>query len=117
MKHLFRISSLLFIFLFSSIVVNGQDKQVPAGDKWAKIAPFFSPPEQYQNDFGKFWSPLRFYNGKEVKTAADWKKRRKEIRDKWTDMMGEWPALIKNQKNGGSGDSSKRRLYATTRAF
>ena len=98
MKHLFRISSLLFIFLFSSIVVNGQDKQVPAGDKWAKIAPFFSPPEQYQNDFGKFWSPLRFYNGKEVKTAADWKKRRKEIRDKWTDMMGEWPALIKNQK-------------------
>lgn len=98
MKFLLKISSLLFLVWLPTVAVNGQNKQLSQEERWAKISPFFSPPPEFKDDLGKYWSPLRFYDGSEVKTAGDWKKRRKEIRDKWMNMMGEWPALIKNQK-------------------
>ena len=62
---------------------------------WQKIKPYFTPPEKYANNYGDYRSPLKFYNGAPVKTRSDWKKRRKEILDKWQDMLGGWPPLIK----------------------
>jgi len=63
---------------------------------WREITPYFSPPEQYKNVFGDYRSPLIFANGEPVKTPADWAKRRKEIRDNWMSMLGEWPPLLEN---------------------
>ncbi|MDT8299930.1 MAG: prolyl oligopeptidase family serine peptidase [Sedimentisphaerales bacterium] len=63
-----------------------------------QIAPFFSPPLELANDFGKYRSPLRFYNGTPVKTKEDWQKRRNEILITWHIIMGHWPPMIENPK-------------------
>ena len=59
---------------------------------------FFSPPAEFAEKYGNFRSPLKFYNGTKVKDTADWTKRRKEILDRWHELMGKWPPLITNQK-------------------
>ena len=90
---------LILLFVFS--VAGGQPgKKNNQGVQtaWEKISPYFSLPAEFQNDFGHFRSPLLFYNGDSVKTSADWPKRRKEILDRWHNMMGQWPALITNQQ-------------------
>lgn len=51
-------------------------KRVPPPE----LARFFQPPEQYRSDFGTFRSPLLFADGTQVKTPADWQRRREEIR-------------------------------------
>jgi len=58
----------------------------------------FRPPPKYAGKFGDFTSPLRFYDGRKVKTAKDWAARRKEILDRWHTIMGRWPALLKQPK-------------------
>jgi dienelactone hydrolase len=55
---------------------------------------FFHPPEKYRSDLGKFRSPLALADGTQVKTPADWQRRRQEIRDTWQKIMGPWPALV-----------------------
>lgn len=65
---------------------------------WKKIAPYFKPPKEYKGKLGDYRSPLRFYDGRKVKTAADWKERRTEILSTWHGLMGEWPALLKDQR-------------------
>lgn len=62
------------------------------------IDQFFSPPDEFKNEYGQFRSPLKFYNGKPVKTAADWQRRRAEIRSKWHELMGPWPAIDTSQR-------------------
>jgi hypothetical protein len=61
---------------------------------WEKIAPFFSPPAEFAEQFGPYKSPLSFYDGHPVKTSADWERRRKEILGYWHKVMGPWPAPI-----------------------
>ena len=36
---------------------------------------FFRPPSEHANDFGSYRFPLKFYDGRPVKTAADWPTR------------------------------------------
>jgi hypothetical protein len=78
--------------------------QIPAGsnaiaqEAWKQISPFFSPPDNFMEQYGDYRSPLKFYNGQEVRSPGDWKLRRKEILDRWNEMMGPWPPLIKKQK-------------------
>ena len=64
--------------------------------RFKKLAPFFQPPQEFANDFGPYKSPLEFYDGAPVKTPADWPRRRKEILNNWHELMGPWPALLKN---------------------
>ena len=108
-KNLSRMKSLLEIFILSlliiistSISLKGQNinesDSVARAAIWKKIAPFFLPPKKYKYKFGKYRSPLKFYDGKLVKTPNDWEKRRKEILTRWTKMMGKWPPLMTNQK-------------------
>src|SRR5690606_13026389 len=59
---------------------------------------FFRPPAEYADDFGEYRSPLEFYDGSEVKTAADWNRRRSEILDRWHQIMGQPPPLIERPK-------------------
>jgi hypothetical protein len=65
---------------------------------WQKIKPYFSPPSKYAKLPGKYRSPLVFYDGKKVKTRADWQKRRREIFERWQNIMGKWPEVIHTPK-------------------
>jgi len=62
------------------------------------LAPFFHPPAQYAGQFGSYRSPLKFEDGTWVKTAADWARRREEIRKQWHDLMGPWPPILQVPK-------------------
>src|SRR5262245_46898295 len=62
------------------------------------LKPFFESPQEYANDFGNFRSPLKFEDGSPVSNAADWQKRREEIRKTWHDLMGPWPPPIDKPK-------------------
>ena len=62
------------------------------------LAPYFAPPADFAGQFGDYRSPLRFADGSEVKTAADWQRRREEIRKSWHDLMGPWPPPIEKPK-------------------
>ncbi|MBX3257013.1 MAG: sialidase [Chitinophagaceae bacterium] len=80
----------LFYFYCSSSLV-AQDGGVLFPDSCFRV------PEKYRNDYGKYRSPLLFYNGKKVSNSRDWQKRRKEILERWNKMMGQWPALMTKQ--------------------
>ena len=86
-----RVLSPLFVCSFVTAVAFADEPP-------AKIAPHFKPPEALAKDFGSHRSPLKFDDGTAVKTAADWPKRRAEIRSYWHNLMGEWPALIEKPK-------------------
>ncbi|QDT05412.1 hypothetical protein K227x_38120 [Rubripirellula lacrimiformis] len=66
----------------------------PQSALWQKIQPNFSPPPQWAGKFGDYPSPLRFADGTQVKTPADWKRRRAEIASQWETLLGKWPPLI-----------------------
>ena len=59
---------------------------------------FFSPPQEFVDDFGGYRSPLTFYDGRAVTSADEWQVRREEILETWHDMMGPWPPLIENPR-------------------
>src|SRR5579885_856739 len=58
------------------------------------LAPFFRPPDEFAGQFGDYRSPLKFADGRAVKSADDWPKRRQEILTTWHEFMGPWPDLI-----------------------
>jgi dienelactone hydrolase len=97
MKTLF-IRVALILFFLSLCDENGVAQTVNKESTWQKIAPFFASPDLFKGEYGSYRSPLKFYNGREVKNPADWIKRRTEILDRWNGLMGKWPALITNQK-------------------
>ena len=96
--------TLLFACFFYCLCnLQAQNTKAPASLHsataiWKEIAPFFVPPNEYKGELGSYRSPLKFYDGRPVKTAKDWKERRKEILGQWNKMMGEWPPLLKDQK-------------------
>lgn len=99
MKQLFSAIMTLVLLLFFSVVEGQTTKSNSEAfeDTWDSISPFFVPPAEYRNDFGNFRSPLKFYDGTAVNTPADWQKRRQEIQEHWTGMMGHWPELLTSQ--------------------
>src|SRR5690606_2716739 len=78
-------------------VIEPQIASIPAGQK-IDISQYFAPPPEFQGKFGDYRNVLQFYDGREVKTKADWAERRKEIRDRWMELMGEWPEVITDQQ-------------------
>ncbi len=62
------------------------------------LAPYFAPPPELSGDFGDYRSPLKFYDGRPVRTPAEWKERRREILERWHGIMGRWPPLIEKPK-------------------
>jgi len=69
-----------------------------ADSAWDIIAPSFEPPSEFAGRFGSYRSPLTFRDGTHVKTRADWPRRRQEILEEWTTIMGPWPALLSHPK-------------------
>ena len=71
--------STLHLVLLITIFAGGFDSSHAANpiqenrsSRFEKLAPFFKPPREWANDFGTYKSPLRFYDGTPVKSAADW---------------------------------------------
>ena len=62
------------------------------------ITAFTKPPAEFVGKLSPHRSPLLFKDGREVKTSADWAKRREEILKTWHGLMGEWPPLIEHPK-------------------
>ncbi len=87
------VKAVLSVLAFIAISAGGNAQRIPE-----KIAPYFSSPPEFKDQFGPYISPLKFYDGRPVKTSADWQKRREEILARWNGMMGAWPPLIKDQK-------------------
>lgn len=85
-------------FCLTSCIKNRQaDSLQDNKDAWNNIKDYFSPPTIYKDIYGNYRSLLLLNNGDTVRNAADWNKKRKEIKDTWTSLMGEWPPIIKNQ--------------------
>ncbi len=97
MKTLF-IRTILILFCVPLFYQNSISQTVGKQSAWYKIAPYFVAPDQFKGQYGQYHSPLKFYDGREVKSPADWKKRRVEILERWNGLMGNWPALITDQK-------------------
>jgi dienelactone hydrolase len=104
--HNLNLTNALYLSIFlSSLLINrafsqsqnswniNQSKNTPG-----QIAAFFSPPPELAEDFGKYRSPLKFYDGTSVKTKQDWQKRRNEILKTWHGITGMWPPLIDKPK-------------------
>ncbi len=87
----------IIFFLIIVTSIGCTEKRDNENAIWDKIKSNFTPTPEFENQYGSFRSPLKFYDGTPVKTAEDWEKRRLEILNKWNKMMGEWPDLIKNQ--------------------
>lgn len=90
----------LLLFLFS-LHAQAQTAQPDVTEReriWPQISQYFSPPAEYQGNYGDYRSLLEFYDGKQVKSKEDWALRRAEIHDRWSELMGEWPAFLEDQK-------------------
>jgi hypothetical protein len=91
-----------FVLILNTSMLKSQTSKKEQADSkkaaWKEIAPYFTVPEAYAGNYGNYRSPLKFYDGRPVKSPKDWKARRKEILDRWHGMMGKWPAFIENQK-------------------
>ncbi len=82
----------------SSLSLMGQPNNSTKSelDVWQRIAAYFSPPENLRDKFGDYKSVFTFNDGSSVRSAADWLRRREEIRANWHGLMGSWPPLIRD---------------------
>lgn len=72
----------------------------PPGAKveWNDMQQFFTPPDEFKGKMGYYRSVMKFDDGSEVKTPADWPRRRQEILKYWHGMMGRWPEMVEKPK-------------------
>ena len=68
----------------------------PVNDAWQTIEPHFSVPAKFASDFGNHRSVLKLSDGRTVTTPEEWQRRRQELHDDWTKLLGPWPPLISN---------------------
>lgn len=93
-----------FLTFATCLVVHAASGLAPAADRIeytplpAELAPWFEAPAEFANQFGPYRSPLIFQDGSPVKTAADWPRRRDEIRRRWHEIMGPWPRLMEQPR-------------------
>ncbi|MEO2028211.1 MAG: dienelactone hydrolase family protein [Fuerstiella sp.] len=73
---------------------TGKAAAPSAAESWDVIRTHFDPPAAFASDFGPHRSPLLFDDDSTVQSPADWKRRRIELLDQWTTLLGQWPPLI-----------------------
>ena len=88
------IGSQLFAGIATALLLATAPVRAQQSDAWDRIEPFFSPPEQFAGDMGEYRSPLLRADGSRVERADQWPARRREIRDEWVGLLGQWPPLI-----------------------
>ena len=82
----------IFATLCAFLVTESSDA-APSRDE-----SIYSPPAEFKNDFGKYQSPLRFDDGRPVRTSLQLAQRFEEIRNTWHTIMGPWPRMLANPK-------------------
>src|SRR5207244_9365883 len=80
---------------------------VQAPTTWERLTPYLKPPAEYAADFGAYRSPLTFADGRRVRDAAGWRKRREEILRTWHGIMGAWPPLIERPRLEQMGEERR----------
>ena len=92
----------IFFVLFMSYLASPLSAQNAINstkrDAWKAIAPYFSPPAQFKDQYGSYRTPLKFYDGTRVRSAKEWPARRQEILKRWHELMGPWPDILRDQK-------------------
>ncbi len=71
---------------------------VGAAELPAPIRGAFAPPAEFAGQFGKYASPLKFDDGRPVRSPAEWPARRAEILAAWHREMGPWPRLLERPR-------------------
>ncbi len=81
---------------FSAYDPTGVSGGEPANREalWRQLEKYADPPQEFAGKLGDYRSPLKFADGAAVKSADDWAKRRREIRDLWHRRLGAWPPLV-----------------------
>lgn len=82
---------LKLLVILVSAPLSAQDRDAA---NWNTLRPYFTPAEAFRGDLGDYRSPMRFADGTQVRTAADWQARRAELKKMWTQLLGSWPPLI-----------------------
>ncbi len=90
----FRCGSLLATCLLVTVAAAASGQPASPEALWKKLEPFAQPPEEFAGKFGSYRSPLKFADGTVVQSAADWARRREEIRKTWHQRLGPWPPLV-----------------------
>ena len=88
--------ALAYLLVAAAIAPGACAAELSAEEIWQRIGPGFAPPAEYAGNLGKYRSPLVFYDGRPVQSAADWAQRRREILARWHEMMGPWPPVIEH---------------------
>jgi len=65
---------------------------------WNDVLPFMTPPDEFTGKLGAYRSVMKFDDGSQVKSPADWPRLRAEILKYWHSVMGGWPALIEKPR-------------------
>jgi dienelactone hydrolase len=81
--------SLLWLTALSCSTIGAGEADL----RWSRLAPFFQPAAGFEQHYGAYRSPLKFYDGRAVK-SQDWPLRRQELQQYWHGVMGPWPGLI-----------------------
>ncbi|MGK9125759.1 S9 family peptidase [Olivibacter sp. SA151] len=92
---------LVGLYLGFAFSLNAQETTLFNSQKekiWKKIAPYFSPPQEFKDKQDSLRPLNIFYNGDSVSTVQDFSKRQLEIKKRWDSLMGNWPALLKKQQ-------------------
>jgi dienelactone hydrolase len=95
-EQLMRLSFIVLATLFIVADVSSNLSAQPIDS--ISLLPYFSPPSEFNGNYGNYRSPLMFYNGNPVKTATQWPERREEIKSRWHALMGKWPPLLTQQR-------------------
>ncbi len=90
LQQLVKVFGLALMFVSTPVVAQ------PVNDAWQRIEPHFSVPARFASDFGNLRSVLQLSDGRTVTTPEDWQRRRQELHDDWTKLLGPWPPLIAN---------------------
>jgi hypothetical protein len=82
----------------SGVMAWAEDRDKAPDDVPEALASAFRPPDEFPDGFGSYKSPQTFDDGRPVRDAAGWRKRRGEILATWHGIMGAWPPLIERPK-------------------
>ncbi|QEH35942.1 Alpha/beta hydrolase family protein [Aquisphaera giovannonii] len=82
----------------SGAMSRGEGQEKIPGDVPETLASAFRPPDAFRDDLGTYRSPLLRDDGRPVRDAGEWRKRREEILEAWHGFMGAWPPLIERPK-------------------
>jgi hypothetical protein len=97
-KNISVIFFLIVISCMASPLCAQNDVNATKRKVWKTIAPYFSPPEQFKGQYGSYRTPLKFYDGTRVPSAKEWPAKRREILNRWHELMGPWPDLLGDQE-------------------